>query len=200
MKAKTVKTGQRLTPKFIAGVGILSGISVVLMQILEFPIPFMPPFLKFDFSNLPALIGGLAYGPLTGVVIVFIKAVLHLLRTSTGGVGELADFLASGSFVLVTSVIYKYKKTRAGAVIGLRVGTAVTAIIGGLANYYILIPFYTKVMPMEQIILISSKINPLIKNTLGYVLFGAIPFNLIKAVILSVVTFIVYKRASGALH
>lgn len=200
MKAGIAKNRGRLTPKFIAGVGILSGISVVLMQILEFPMPFMPPFLKFDFSNLPALIGGFAYGPLTGVVIVLIKAILHLLRTSTGGVGELADFLASGSFVAVASIIYKHKKTRTGAVIGLCLGTLVTAIVGGLANYYILIPFYAKVMPMEQIILISSKINPLIKSTLGYVLFGAIPFNLIKAIILSVITFVVYKRASRALH
>ena len=57
-----VQNKTRFTPKFIASVGILSGISIVLMQILEFPIPFMPPFLKFDFSTLPALIGGFAYG------------------------------------------------------------------------------------------------------------------------------------------
>ena len=86
-----VQNKTRFTPKFIASVGILSGISIVLMQILEFPIPFMPPFLKFDFSTLPALIGGFAYGPVTGIAIAFIKAALHLLRTDTGGVGELAE-------------------------------------------------------------------------------------------------------------
>ena len=102
-----IQNKTRFTPKFIASVGILSGISIVLMQILEFPIPFMPPFLKFDFSTLPALIGGFAYGPVTGIAIAFIKAALHLLRTDTGGVGELADFLASGSLVLVSSLIYK---------------------------------------------------------------------------------------------
>ena len=111
-----VQNKTRFTPKFIASVGILSGISIVLMQILEFPIPFMPPFLKFDFSTLPALIGGFAYGPVTGIAIAFIKAALHLLRTDTGGVGELADFLASGSLVLVSSLIYKRIKTRKGAV------------------------------------------------------------------------------------
>ena len=95
-----VQNKTRFTPKFIASVGILSGISIVLMQILEFPIPFMPPFLKFDFSTLPALIGGFAYGPVTGIAIAFIKAALHLLRTDTGGVGELADFLASGHLYL----------------------------------------------------------------------------------------------------
>ena len=152
MEAINVQNKTRFTPKFIASVGILSGISIVLMQIFEFPIPFMPPFLKFDFSTLPALIGGFAYGPVTGIAIAFIKAALHLLRTDTGGVGELADFLASGSLVLVSSLIYKRIKTRKGAVLGLVLGAIAMAIVGGLANYFILIPFYTNVMPMEQII------------------------------------------------
>lgn len=195
-----VQNKTRFTPKFIASVGILSGISIVLMQILEFPIPFMPPFLKFDFSTLPALIGGFAYGPVTGIAIAFIKAALHLLRTDTGGVGELADFLASGSLVLVSSLIYKRIKTRKGAVLGLVLGTIAMAIVGGLANYFILIPFYTNVMPMEQIISLCGKANPLITNTLGYVLYGAIPFNLIKALLLSIITFVLYKQISKILH
>ena len=183
MEAINVQNKTRFTPKFIASVGILSGISIVLMQILEFPIPFMPPFLKFDFSTLPALIGGFAYGPVTGIAIAFIKAALHLLRTDTGGVGELADFLASGSLVFVSSLIYKRIKTRKGAVLGLVLGAIAMAIVGGLANYFILIPFYTNVMPMEQIISLCGKANPLITNTLGYVLYGAIPFNLIKSTV-----------------
>ena len=195
-----VQNKTRFTPKFIASVGILSGISIVLMQILEFPIPFMPPFLKFDFSTLPALIGGFAYGPVTGIAIAFIKAALHLLRTDTGGVGELADFLARGSLVLVSSLIYKRIKTRKGAVLGLVLGAIAMAIVGGLANYFILIPFYTNVMPMEQIISLCSKVNPLITNTLGYVLYGAIPFNLIKALLLSIITFVLYKQISKILH
>ena len=200
MEAINVQNKTRFTPKFIASVGILSGISIVLMQILEFPIPFMPPFLKFDFSTLPALIGGFAYGPVTGIAIAFIKAALHLLRTDTGGVGELADFLASGSLVLVSSLIYKRIKTRKGAVLGLVLGAIAMAIVGGLANYFILIPFYTNVMPMEQIISLCGKANPLITNTLGYVLYGAIPFNLIKALLLSIITFVLYKQISKILH
>lgn len=200
MEAINVQNKTRFTPKFIASVGILSGISIVLMQILEFPIPFMPPFLKFDFSTLPALIGGFAYGPVTGIAIAFIKAALHLLRTDTGGVGELADFLASGSLVLVSSLIYKRIKTRKGAVLGLVLGAIAMAIVGGLANYFILIPFYTNVMPMEQIISLCGKVNPFITNTLGYVLYGAIPFNLIKALLLSIITFVLYKQISKILH
>ena len=67
------------------------------------------------------------------------------------------------------------------------------AIVGGLANYFILIPFYTNVMPMEQIISLCGKANPLITNTLGYVLYGAIPFNLIKALLLSIITFVLIQ-------
>lgn len=189
-----------LTPKFIASVGILAGISIVLMQILEFPLPLMPPFLKFDFSTMPALIGGFAFGPLAGVLIAFLKAALHLLRTDTGGVGELADFLASGAFVLVAALIYKHNKTKRGALLGLIFGTLATAVVGGLANYFILIPFYANVMPMEQIITLCGQVNPLIQNTLDYVLFGAIPFNLIKGVLLSVITFLIYKQISKILH
>lgn len=191
---------KKFTPKFIASVGILSGISVVLMQILEFPLPFMPPFFKLDFSTLPALIGGFAYGPLTGFIIALIKAIFHLLRTSTGGVGEFADLLASTAIILTSSVIYKKHKTRKGALIGLLTGTVALAIVGGLANYHILIPFYSKVMPLEQIFELCGKINPFIHDTLTYTLYGAVPFNLIKGVILSAITFIVYKHVSKILH
>lgn len=190
----------RLTPKFIASVGVLSGISIVLMQLFEFPIPFMPPFLKLDFSTLPALIGGFAYGPLTGIFIVAVKALLHLLRTQTGGVGELADFLASGAMVLVSSLFYRYHKTRKGAIISLLLGTLAIMVVGALANYFILIPFYANVMPMEQIIEVCGKVNPLITSTLTYVLYGAVPFNLIKGLILSVITFVIYKQISKVLH
>ena len=86
------------------------------------------------------------------------------------------------------------------AVYGLVLGAIAMAIVGGLANYFILIPFYTNVMPMEQIISLCGKANPLITNTLGYVLYGAIPFNLIKALLLSIITFVLYKQISKILH
>lgn len=184
MEAINVQNKTRFTPKFIASVGILSGISIVLMQILEFPIPFMPPFLKFDFSTLPALIGGFAYGPVTGIAIAFIKAALHLLRTDTGGVGELADFLASGSLVLVSSLIYKRIKTRKGAVLGLVLGAIAMAIVGGLANYFILdTVLYKRYAYGANYIALRQWLILLITNTLGYVLYGAIPFNLIKCTV-----------------
>lgn len=197
---ETVTTTNKLSARFIASVGILSGISVVLMQVLELPIPFMPPFLKFDFSTLPALIGGFAYGPVTGVAICFIKALLHLLRTDTGGVGELADFLASASLVLTATMVYRRGKTRKNAVLGMIFGVLAITVVGCLANWFILIPFYANVMPMDQIIALCGKVNPLIQDRMGYVLFGAAPFNMIKGIIICVLTFLIYKKTSKILH
>ncbi len=188
------------TPKFIASVGILAAISVVLFMTLETPLPFMPPFLKLDFSNIPALIGGFAFGPLAGVFIALVKSLLHLIRTQTGGVGELADFITAASFIFTSSIIYKKTKSRKGAIIGLCAGSVAIAIVGALANYFILIPFYSHTTPLEQIFELCGKINPLVKSKITYVLYGAIPFNLLKGVILSAITFIIYKKVSKILH
>ena len=174
---------------------ILAAASFVLMA-LEFGLPFMPPFLKFDFSTVPALIGGFLYGPVSGILIALVKDILHLLMTHTGGVGELADFICTSTMVIISSFIYKKKKNKKGAVAGLAVSCVGLMIAGALANYFILIPFYSKVMPLEAIIEACGKINPYISSIYTYVIFGAMPFNLIKGIILSVVTVILYKKVS----
>ena len=166
------------------------------MQILEFPIPFMPPFLKLDFSNIPALIGGFAYGPLVGVAVVFVKSLLHLLVTTTGGVGEIADFLTSASMVFTASLIYKHMKTRKNALLGMAAGIILMMAVGAVTNYFILIPFYEKIMPIEQIIAACSAVNHKISGMSTYILFGVLPFNLIKGVLISAITIMIYKKIS----
>lgn len=189
-------TEKRAKTKTITSVGALSAIAAVLMQVLEFPIPFMPPFLKFDFSNIPALIGGFAYGPAVGVTVALVKALLHLLVTTTGGVGELADFLTSASMVLTASLIYKHMRTRKNALWGMAAGTIVMSAVGAVTNYFILIPFYEKVMPMEQIIAACAAVNRAISGMATYILFGVLPFNLIKCVLISAITMMIYKKIS----
>lgn len=189
-------TEKRAKTKTITSVGVLSAIAAVLMQVLEFPIPFMPPFLKFDFSNIPALIGGFAYGPAVGVTVALVKALLHLLVTTTGGVGELADFLTSASMVLTASLIYKHMRTRKNALWGMAAGTIVMSAVGAVTNYFILIPFYEKVMPMEQIIAACAAVNRAISGMATYILFGVLPFNLIKCVLISAITMMIYKKIS----
>ncbi|MCX7715478.1 MAG: ECF transporter S component [Clostridia bacterium] len=180
--------------------GILAGISVILMMVLEFPIPFMPPFLKVDFSNVPVLIGSFAFGPAMGFVIVLIKDLIHLLNTKTGGIGELADFLTAISLALPASLIYKKHKSRKGAILGMLAGIVAMTLVGTLANKFILIPFYSKMMPLEKILELCGKANPLINSTTTYLIYGVAPFNIIKASIISLFTMVLYKRISNVIH
>ena len=187
---------RRVRTSMIASVGILSAVSAVLMMVLEFPIPFMPPFLKIDFSDIPVLIGSFVYGPVTGLAIAFVKAALHLLKTTTGGVGELADFITCAALCLPAALIYKRSETIKYMVLGLLAGAVCMAVAGGFANKFILLPFFCKVMPMETILEMCGKVNPVIKDVNSYILFGAVPFNFIKAAIICIPSAFVCRNAS----
>lgn len=136
------------------------------------------------------------YGPLAGVIIAAIKSLLHLFATTSGGVGELADFLVTASFVFTAALIYKSNKSKKGALIGSAVATVVLVLVGALANYYIIIPFYSQLMPINAIIEACHAVNPAITDMKGYILFGVVPFNLLKAVSVSAITMVIYKRIS----
>lgn len=178
---------------------MLSVIAFVLMM-LESQIPFFPEFLKIDLSDLPALIAGLAMGPLAGISVEAVKNILHLLMTSTGGVGELANFLVGSSMVIPAALIYQHKKNRATALMGLAVGVLTMAVTGALSNYYILLPFYSTFFPLDAVIAMSAKANPAIQDMWSLILYGIVPFNLFKGVVLSVLTLTIYKRISRILH
>ncbi len=180
-------------------IALLSVISFVIMFI-EFPLPFFPPFLKIDLSDMGALIGAFAFGPVAGIAIELLKNILHLFRTSTGGVGELANFLVGAALVAPAGFIYSKKKSMKTALIGLTVGTVVMALLGAFANYFILIPFYENFMPIDQIIQMAQAANALIVDLNGYILYAVIPFNLLKGIAVSVITLLVYKRISPLLH
>lgn len=178
---------------------MLSVIAFVLMM-LESQIPFFPEFLKIDLSDLPALIAGLAMGPLAGIAVEAVKNILHLLMTTTGGVGELANFVIGSSFVAPAALIYQHKKNKATALAGLVTGIAVMTVTGALANYYILLPFYSTFMPIDAIIAMSAKANPAIKDMGSLILYAIVPFNIIKGLVLSILTLAVYKRISRIIH
>ena len=120
-----------LNTKLLARAGIMTGISVVLMMVLEFPLPFMPPFLKIDLSNIPILVLAFSLGsagPVAGLLAVIVKDLIHLLVTSTGGVGELADCLCAVMLVVPSAFIYSRKHTKKGAVIAMAVSTVLVSI------------------------------------------------------------------------
>ena len=168
-------------------IGVLSALSIVLMY-LEFPIFSVYPWLKLDFADVPALLGGFALGPVAGIIIEFIKVFYNfLLKSSTGGVGELANFCLAVALVLPASLIYKHKKSKKSAVIGLGVGSACMIALAPVLNYFVLIPLFIGFLGPD------FDINL-------YLIAGAIPITAIKAVAESVVVILLYKHLSGILH
>jgi len=180
-------------------VALLSVISFVIMFI-EFPLPLFPPFLKIDLSDIGALVGAFAFGPLAGVAIELLKNILHLMRTSTGGVGELANFLIGAAMVAPAGFIYAKNKTMKSAIVGLVAGTILMGVVGAFSNYYILIPFYENFMPIDQIIGMAQAANSLIVDLKSYIIYAVIPFNLIKGIVVSILTMLIYKRISPLLR
>ncbi len=176
------------------------GVLAFIVMLIEMPLPFFPPFLKLDMSDLVALVTAFSMGPMAAILVVLIKNIIHLLRTSTGGVGEFANFVIGVAFVLPAGLIYYKNKNKRNAILGLIAGTITMALIGALANYYILIPFYSNFMPIDAIIGMARAANPLIVSVKTYVLYAVIPFNLIKGVIVSIVTLVIYKKISPLLH
>lgn len=200
---------QKFETKVIGGVIMLKGfklkqlLTITLMAVisfiimfLEMPLPIFPEFLKVDLSDLPALITGLALGPVAGILVELLKNVLHLLRTSTGGVGELANFLVGVALILPSSIIYKKNQNKKLLVMSMVGGILLMGLVGGLANYFILLPFYQNFMPMEAIIGLGSAVNPAIKDTFTLILYAIIPFNILKGIVVTIFTMALYKRVS----
>ena len=178
--------------------GILAAMAVILYYI-EIPVV---AFYKLDLSTLPAILAGFAMGPLPGVAVVVIKNLVHMLGTSTACVGELADIIMSSCFVVPASLIYRRHKDRKSAVLSMLIGTVLMTIAGVLVNYFILIPAYQTLMnlPLEVIVSMGTKVWSYIDNTVKLVIFITAPFNVLKGTVLSVVTYLLYKRVSPLLH
>ena len=192
-----------LTTRKIAMIGVFSAIAAVL-HMLDLPIPFAPSFYKLDFSEIPALIGAFAFGPVAAVMIEFCKIVLKLLfkGTSTAFVGDLANFIIGCSLLLPASILYLFRKTKRNAVIGCVAGTIIMTIFGSAFNAIYLIPKFAQLygMPLESIVEMGHVINPAINSVSTLALFAVVPMNLLKGSVVSVVTILVYKKLSPILH
>lgn len=188
--------GKRLS--FISRVAVLGAVSAILYY---FEVPVIPPIYKLDLSAVPALIAGFAMGPGAALGVMGVKDLIGLLHSSSMGVGELADFLMSGSMAVVASLIYRQRHTIRGALLGLGAGTLAITVVGALANYFIMIPFYVQVMnmPLDVILSLIAKTVPSVDSLMDMILMAVAPFNLLKGVVLSVVTLLLYKRISPML-
>lgn len=182
-------------------VGILSAMSFILMFV-QFPIPVAPPFMKVDLADVPALIGGFSMGPVYGVLIQLIKNVLNLTKTSTGGVGEISNFIVGGLFVFISASIYKKNKTKKNATIAMVCGVLVMTLAATFSNAFVIFPLYGKAMgvDMSAFVSMAHKTNALVNSYFTMMLFAIVPFNLIKGFIEILVTKLLYKHVSSILH
>ena len=174
--------------RMMVQIAMLSAISVILM-LFDIPLPFAPSFYKIDLSEVPILIGCFAMGPAAGII-----------GTITAGVGEVANFAIGCSMVLPAGLIYRYHKTRKQAIIGMATGTVSMAVIGGLLNAFVLLPAYAALFGgMDAIIGMGTAVNKNITGLQSFVLLSVVPFNLVKGVVVSLVTFLLYKHVSRIL-
>ena len=187
------KAEKKVNVRYLTVTAMLSAIAYILM-FLDFSVPFMPSFIKMDLSELPALIGSFAMGPVCGVVVCLIKNVLHLFITTTGGVGELSNFILGAAFVLPAGLIYKHKKSRKSALIGSLTGAVFMGIFSIVSNYYLVYPVYYNFMPADTILAAYQAIFPGVKSILQSLIVFNMPFTFIKAMISVVITFLVYNH------
>ena len=181
----------------ITFIAMFSAIAAVL-HIVDIPLFFAPSFYKLDFSELPVMICAFYMGPVAGVTCEFVKIVLKLLikGTSTAFVGDLANFLVGCSFVLPAAICYQATLSKKGAVLSLALGTAVMSVFGSMFNAWYLIPKFSELfgMPMDAIISMGTAVNSAITSLPTLVLFAVVPFNIVKGVLVSVLTMLLYKR------
>lgn len=198
MDVTTNNTKSKVNIRLLVGTGMLSGLAFVL-QYLEFPIPIMPFFIRFDFSDLPALIGAFAYGPLAGVIVEFIKNLLHCTVTQSFTVGELSNFILGAVFTGTAGLIYKKNKTKKGAIIGAIVGSVIMGIISFPSNPFIVYPAYEKFTPINEIMDAYSKLLPSVGKLWQALLIFNVPFTIVKGLISTLITVLIYKRLSPVL-
>ncbi len=184
----------------LAVIAMLSAVAAVLMA-LSFPIPFLiPTFVKMDFSELPALLAAFSMGPVSGVAVCLIKNLVNLFSSTTNGVGELCNFLLGVCLVVPAGLIYKYKKTRGGALMGALIGAVVMAAGSVPVNYFISYPMYTLFMPLDTIIGKYQSLIPSVDGLVACLVIFNAPFTLLKALLDTALAFLVYKPLSPLLH
>lgn len=190
---------RRIDTKFIARTAIFAAISIILycVPFLKFSVPFFPSFLEIHFDEIPALIAGFAYGPLSGFFVIFIKTIAKLPFTNTACVGELADFIYSCAFIIPASFAYKKMHSFKGAILSILIGIGVQVVVSCFVTTYLMLDFYSLMyhLPLETILGMCQAINPNVSSLgMPFLLMVALPFNLFKDAIVGIVTILVYKK------
>ncbi len=188
--------GTRFSVAVMTRIAILAAAASILF-LIEIPIV---AFYKLDLSNLPVLLGAFSLGPVPGLIILAIKSAVGLLHSSSAGIGELADFVMGAALVLPAAVIYHRNKSRKSAIIGMAVGTVCMVVAGVLMNKWVMLPFYMGAFHMDMDGIIKAAKVAAVDSEWKLLLLVTGPFNLLKGVVLSIVTGLIYKPLSPILH
>lgn len=189
---------KKISVRALTVTSMLSAMAFILMY-LEISVPIMPSFIKFDFSDLPALIGAFALGPLYGVIIELIKNVLHLVVSQSLFIGELSNFILGATFVLIAGVIYQKKKTKQGAFLSGLVGSFVMGAVSIASNYFLVYPIYVKVFfdGNESVCVgMYQMIAPFVDTLMDCLLVFNLPFTIVKGLICLGISMLIYKPLS----
>lgn len=200
----------------ITTIAIFSALSIAL-YFLKFNLPFLfPSFLEIQFSNVPVLIMGFLFGPVSGVMVVIIRTIIKLPFTSTIGVGELADLMIGLAVVLVSSYFYHHNKTKKNAILALVYASITWVVVALLANLLFLTDFYIQLYFSGRVAgaMVGAEykagfldlLTPLMpwiteqNYMIPYLLLGILPFNIFLSSLVSIISFIVYKKTSVIFH
>lgn len=193
---ETALHATRSTQRLVT-IPMLAAVAFIL-QYLEFPVPLMPSFLKLDFSTLPALIGGLMYGPVAGIIVEVLKNALHMLFKNTDGllIGELANVVAGASFIVTAVAMQRVGQGKKGFLTGLALGTLLMTVVMALANAFFLLPAYAALYqtPLDQLLAMFGA-----DSVWSLILYGIVPFNIFKGAMLSLVAYPVYVKLASRL-
>ena len=190
----TVKPAKKFDVRRLVFTALMGALSIVLAEVTEFSVPMMPSFIKFDFSDVPAMLASLTMGPVSGVFVCLLKNVWGLFTTKTAGIGELSNFILSVSLVLPAGVI-AHKSPKIGrAVIGCLSGAVLMALVSFPSNYFIVYPAYMKVMSLDKIIASYQAIVPSVDGLAQCLLVFNMPFTFVKGLIAAIVAVVLYKK------
>lgn len=189
---------KKVNIRYMTVTAMLSAIAYILM-FLEFSVPFMPSFIKMDLSELPALIAAYAFGPVSGVLVCLVKNVLHLFITTTGGVGELSNFILGAAFVLPAGLIYKRQHNKKAAVRGALLGVLIMGLVSIPSNYFLTYPVYYNFLPKEVVLSMYQAILPFVDSILECLIVFNLPFNILKGLFSVLITVKIYKYLSPIL-
>ena len=184
---------------YVTRIAMLVAVATPLMM-FDFPIPIFPGFYQFDLSYFPVVISTFSMGPVAGFITAVLKNLISFLIagtfTDSAGIGALADTLIGLSFILPAGLIYRKMHTKKGAIASLSIALAVVSVFSCAFNYWFLIPTYSKFFGLDAVLGMAQSACKYVTDVKGIIVLGTLPFNLLKWLVISILTILTYKPLS----